>query len=179
MGEIVHAWRDDPGRVRAWLDYARRKGLGAGWLRKTLREDRGYPPAEPLMAGGDPHRYREGPFAVFFEDNEAPPDTEAVPDIGDVRTETNPPLPPDVQRWWAFALDQLAREMPKGAFDTWVRPARLWAFEDNGSGAQVTILAATSQARDWLADRLTRILEHKLSGIAGRPVAVQFVVEAV
>ena len=81
MAEIARAWREDPKRVRAWLAYARRRGLGAGWLRKTLREEPGYPPVEPVRATDDPHRYRDGPLAAFFADEETDGDA-LPPDVG-------------------------------------------------------------------------------------------------
>ena len=45
--EVLAAWKQDPDRLRAWIDYVRAKGGGGGLLRKLLREEPGYPPDEP------------------------------------------------------------------------------------------------------------------------------------
>jgi chromosomal replication initiator protein len=76
------------------------------------------------------------------------------------------------ERLWQAALGQLQVEMPKAAFDTWVRDAQLLAYEDN----QFIVGVANAFARDWLAERLGPIVNRVLTGIAGRTMAVRFVV---
>ena len=76
------------------------------------------------------------------------------------------------ERLWQAALGQLQVEMPKAAFDTWVRDAELLAYEDG----QFIVGVQNAFARDWLAERLGPIVTRVLSGIAGRTVEVRFVV---
>ena len=66
------------------------------------------------------------------------------------------------ERLWQAALGQLQVEMPKAAFDTWVRDAELLAYEDG----QFIVGVQNAFARDWLAERLGPIVTRVLSGIA-------------
>jgi len=76
------------------------------------------------------------------------------------------------ERLWQAALGQLQVEMPKAAFDTWVRDAELLAYEDG----QFIVGVQNAFARDWLAERLGPIVTRVLTGIAGRTMEVRFVV---
>ncbi len=76
------------------------------------------------------------------------------------------------ERLWQAALGQLQIEMPRAAFDTWVRDAEFLAYEDG----TFVIGVQNAYARDWLEDRLLSTVKHVLTGIAGRTVAVRFVV---
>jgi chromosomal replication initiator protein len=78
----------------------------------------------------------------------------------------------NAERLWQAALGQLQVEMPKAAFDTWVRDAELLAYEDG----QFIVGVQNAFARDWLAERLGPIVTRVLTGIAGRTVEVRFVV---
>jgi chromosomal replication initiator protein len=73
---------------------------------------------------------------------------------------------------WQAALGQLQMEMPKAAYDTWVKNAELVAYED---GAFI-IGVGNSYARDWLESRLSSTVIRMLTGIMNRTVAVRFVV---
>ena len=78
----------------------------------------------------------------------------------------------NAERLWQAALGQLQMEMPRAAFDTWVRDAEYLAYEDG----TFIIGVQNAYARDWLEDRLLSTVKHVLTGIAGRTVAVRFVV---
>ena len=73
---------------------------------------------------------------------------------------------------WQAALGQLQLEMPKAAFETWVRDAEFISFEDD----IFTIGTKNAYARDWLTDRLTSTIGKLLTGIMNRTVEVSFVV---
>ena len=73
---------------------------------------------------------------------------------------------------WLAALGQLQLEMPKAAFDTWVRDAELISFDDD----TFTVGTHNAYARDWLADRLTSTITKLLTGIMNQAVEVRFVV---
>ncbi len=73
---------------------------------------------------------------------------------------------------WQAALGQLQLEMPKAAFDTWVRGSELITYEDGA----FTIGVKNAYARDWLEDRLSSTVAKLLSGIMNRTVAVRFTV---
>ena len=71
---------------------------------------------------------------------------------------------------WQAAVGQLQMEMPKAAFDTWVRDAELIAYEDG----VFMIGVPNAYARDWLESRLTSTLTRMLTGIMNRTCAVRF-----
>jgi chromosomal replication initiator protein len=73
---------------------------------------------------------------------------------------------------WQAALGQLQLEMPKAAYDTWVRDADLITFEDGS----FVIGVHNAYARDWLESRLTSTVGRILTGIMNRTVEVRFIV---
>ncbi len=76
------------------------------------------------------------------------------------------------ERLWQAALGQLQVEMPRAAYETWVRDAELLTYEDG----EFVVGVQNAFARDWLEDRLRPTVNRVLSGIAGRTVEVRFVV---
>ena len=56
----------------------------------------------------------------------------------------------NAERHWQAALGQLQMEMPRAAFDTWVRDAEFITYEDG----EFIIGVQNAYARDWLEDRL-------------------------
>jgi len=73
---------------------------------------------------------------------------------------------------WQAALGQLQMEMPKAAFDTWVRDAELISYEDGS----FIIGVQNAYARDWLEGRLSSSIKRLLTGIMNRTVEVCFTV---
>jgi chromosomal replication initiator protein len=73
---------------------------------------------------------------------------------------------------WQAALGQLQMDMPKAAFDTWVRGTEFISYEDG------TFIVAVQNpyARDWLQSRLSSTVTRLLTGIMGRTVEVRFTV---
>ena len=73
---------------------------------------------------------------------------------------------------WQATLGQLEMEMPKAAFDTWVRETEMLAYEDGS----FMIGVHNAYARDWLQSRLSSKVTRLLTGIMDRTVEVRFVV---
>jgi chromosomal replication initiator protein len=73
---------------------------------------------------------------------------------------------------WQATLGQLQMEMPKAAFDTWVRDTELVSYED---GCFIIGLQ-NAYARDWLESRLSSTITRLLTGIMNRTVEVRFTV---
>ncbi|HZD56125.1 MAG TPA: chromosomal replication initiator protein DnaA [Anaerolineales bacterium] len=73
---------------------------------------------------------------------------------------------------WQAALGQLQMDMPKAAYDTWVRDAELISYED---GAFI-IGVQNAYARDWLDNRLSSTVKRLLTGIMNRSVDTRFIV---
>jgi chromosomal replication initiator protein len=73
---------------------------------------------------------------------------------------------------WQAALGQLQIEMPKAAFDTWVRDTEFISYEDGS----FIIGIQNAYARDWLQNRLSSTVTRMLTGIMNRTVEVRFIV---
>ena len=73
---------------------------------------------------------------------------------------------------WQAALGQLQLEMPKAAFDTWVRDAELISASDG----EFEIGVHNAYARDWLDSRLKSTIIKLLTGTLNRKIDVKFVV---
>lgn len=76
------------------------------------------------------------------------------------------------QQAWQATLGHLQMEMPKAAFDTWVRNAEYVSYEDGS----FIIGAPNAYACDWLHSRLLSTVTHLLTGMMNRTVEVRFVV---
>lgn len=73
---------------------------------------------------------------------------------------------------WQATLGQLQLEMPKAAFDTWVKDAELLSYEDGS----FTIGVQNAYARDWLDSRLSSTVRRLLTGMMNRTVEIRFIV---
>ena len=71
---------------------------------------------------------------------------------------------------WQSAMGQLQLEMPKAAYDTWVRDAELISYQDD----LFTIGVQNAYARDWLDNRLKTTITKYLTGSLNRPIKVKF-----
>ncbi len=71
---------------------------------------------------------------------------------------------------WQATIGQLQMEMPKAAFDTWVRNTEFVSYED---GCFI-IGVQNAYARDWLENRLASTAKRILTGIMNRTVEVRF-----
>jgi chromosomal replication initiator protein len=75
-------------------------------------------------------------------------------------------------RAWQAALGQLQMDMPKAAYETWVRDAEFLSYEDGSFMIGVN----NAYARDWLDSRLASTVKRMLTGMMKRTVEVRFVV---
>ena len=102
------------------------------------------------------------------------PAEDAPPQATDAPAPSKPPPfdgPEGIAKAWQAAMGILQMDMPKAAFDTWVQPAYLRAYEE----PDVLVIGASSAyARAWLEDRLAVTLRRILSGILDRDVQVRF-----
>ncbi len=73
---------------------------------------------------------------------------------------------------WRAAQGQLQLEMPKAAYDTWVRDANYFSYEDG----MFVISVQNAYARDWLESRLSSTVIRILTGMMNRTVTVRFIV---
>jgi chromosomal replication initiator protein len=73
---------------------------------------------------------------------------------------------------WQATQGQLQLEMPKAAYDTWVRDADYFSYEDG----TFVISVQNAYARDWLESRLSSTVVRILTGLMNRTVEVRFIV---
>ncbi len=73
---------------------------------------------------------------------------------------------------WQTAYGELQLQLPREAFDTWLRGARLVAHEDG----TFIIGVHNVYAREWLEHRLKKVVMRTLEQIAERAVEVRFVI---
>ena len=73
---------------------------------------------------------------------------------------------------WHAAQGQLQLEMPKAAYDTWVREAEYFSYEDG----TFVVSVHNAYARDWLEGRLSSTVVRILTGMMNRTVEVRFIV---
>jgi len=73
---------------------------------------------------------------------------------------------------WQATVGQLQMDMPKAAFNTWVRDTEMISYEDGS----FIIGIANAYARDWLESRLASTVKRMLTGMMNRSVEVRFVV---
>lgn len=76
------------------------------------------------------------------------------------------------ERAWQATLGQLQMEMPKAAYDTWVRDTELISQEDG----TFIVGVHNAYARDWLESRLSSTIVRILTGMMNRSVEVKFIV---
>ncbi|HIE39606.1 MAG TPA: chromosomal replication initiator protein DnaA, partial [Anaerolineae bacterium] len=68
----------------------------------------------------------------------------------------------NVNQIWQAALGELQLELTRATFDTWLRDAKLVAYEDGAFIIGVT----NAYARDWLANRLHPTIVRILTRLA-------------
>lgn len=73
---------------------------------------------------------------------------------------------------WQATVGQLQVDMPKAAYDTWVRDTECVSYEDG----TFIIGVQNAYARDWLESRLSSTIKRLLTGIMNRSIETRFVV---
>ena len=76
------------------------------------------------------------------------------------------------QQAWQAVQGQLQMEMPKAAYDTWVRNTEFISYEDGSFMVGVQ----NAYAKDWLQSRLSSTIARLLTGMMNRSVQLRFVV---
>ncbi len=71
---------------------------------------------------------------------------------------------------WAAAMQQLRLEMPKAAFDSFVKGARCVSF--NGDTNTMIVEAPSAYAKDWMQSRLSSTIIRLVTGMLNRHVSI-------
>lgn len=73
---------------------------------------------------------------------------------------------------WKATLGELELQMTKATFNTWLKEARLLAYDDD----EFVIGVPNDYAKDWLENRLRETIVRTLSTVSAKDVSVRFVV---
>lgn len=73
---------------------------------------------------------------------------------------------------WKATLGELELQMTKATFNTWLKEARLLAYDED----EYVIGVPNDYAKDWLDNRLSETIVRTLSTVAAKAVSVRFVV---
>lgn len=71
---------------------------------------------------------------------------------------------------WQATLAQLQLQVPRQTFETWLRQTEVIDYREN----VLVVDAKTAFAKDWLENRLLKVIEATLSSVIGVPTQVRF-----
>lgn len=80
-----------------------------------------------------------------------------------------------LEELWNNVLSQVAREVSKPSFETWIKSTKLLAYDNNSS--TVAITAPNSFARDWLENHYSHLITGILTKLTGENLLIKFVVQ--
>jgi hypothetical protein len=78
-------------------------------------------------------------------------------------------LTPEEQNWHTV-LQELALQLPKATYDSWLRDSVVVAATDDG----YEIGLPNAQAKEWLENRLAPTIRRSLASLLGHPVTIRF-----
>lgn len=91
-----------------------------------------------------------------------------------INQENDISISPVFNECWKKALSELQLQLPKETFDTWLRSASLLSSD----GQTYVVGVHNIHAREWLEQRLSKVITRTLTRIAGEAVGVEFEVKA-
>lgn len=159
--EVCRVAARDPDFVWAWVWYVEaHPRLGAGFLRTQLRGSTW--PAEK-KDGAARERERQWQEWQGQEDEDQLPQA-AISPAEEAMARYN--IAPETMAAWKKAQEELALQMTRATFDTWLRGALLLSVEDS----RATLGVRHIYAADWLKNRLDRVIKNTLGRHLDRPV---------
>jgi len=121
------------------------------------------------MAEGPPWKPASTPEPPLDRELALPTPSPAEEDVGEVETAEGKV---GACKLWQRCLSELALQMTRATFDTWLRNTRPVACEDN----TLIIGVQSEYAREWLENRLGQIVARTAAMIAGHEIQVKFAV---
>ena len=162
------AWREvaevaarDPDFVWAWVRYVEaHPNLGAGFLRAQLRGSTW--PAQKKDPGARQRERRWQEWQSQEAENDPPRPALSPREEAMARYD----IAPETMEVWKRAQEELALQMTRATFDTWLRNALLLRVDDG----RATLGVRHTHAVDWLKNRLDRVIRDTLGRHLDRPV---------
>jgi hypothetical protein len=135
--------------------------LEAGWDPPEVGEDK----APPAGAVGDGSGRPEGQLPTTKADRK--PLLAIVDDQGRER---------DPYEWFAALKDELQLQLPRAAFDTWLRPAELVDYRppDGDTAGVITIRLHNLYAHEWVKHRLHRVIQRLVDTMGPGSITVEY-----
>ena len=98
---------------------------------------------------------------------------QAANDISGQEMESVDPKKARARGIWEDVLGELQLQMTKDTFTTWLKPARVLAYEDN----TLTVAVENGYAKDWLDNRLRITIGRTLERVVGEEMVLEIVVD--
>lgn len=93
------------------------------------------------------------------------------PTFSNVQSPESANLKQDVaHNFWRATLAQLQLQVPRQTFETWLKQTEVIDYCEN----VLVVDAKTAFAKDWLENRLVKVIEATLSSVIGMPTQVRF-----
>lgn len=110
-------------------------------------------------------------WAKIVEGKAPPPVPNPQPGPATIYSPPEPPPPPSPdENLWEEILSSLELQMPKLAFDCWLRETHLIERTDS----TLIIEAPNSQAKEWLENRLHETIMRTVSNITGQSLEIKY-----
>lgn len=77
-------------------------------------------------------------------------------------------MSPEEKDLWKITLGQLAGQMTKSTFNTWIKDSQLHFLDDG----QAVVLVRNEYAADWINNRLKPTVDHILTAVSGREITI-------
>jgi len=132
----------------------------AGWLRRAIEQN--YTPPKPVKKASSKSK-KAAKTALKAKKGPTVSDT-ANEDDWRLPEPSEPAFdgPAKMKKIWKTAYNELELQLPKEAFDTWLRPSHILAYK-NGV---ITIGVHNKYAREWLEQRLKKPILRVLQQVA-------------
>jgi hypothetical protein len=111
-------------------------------------------------------------WAKIVEGKAPPPVPNPQPGPVTIYSSPEPPPPPSPDEdLWEEILNSLQLQMPKLAFDNWLRETYLIERTDS----TLIVEVPNSQAKEWVENRLHKIIMRTVSNITGQSLEIEYI----
>jgi hypothetical protein len=135
----------------------------AGWLVKAIEEL--YPPPRGFKSKAEIAQEQAEELRQVEEQSQ---------EHHRLAEEQKPVAPAYIIRLWQTAYGEIQLQMPREAFDTWLRSAKLLKGRKRNGSIRLTIGVHNVYAREWLEYRLKKVVHRVVTQIAKCEVELTF-----
>jgi hypothetical protein len=164
-----HAWREARPSLYDRIEYKRaqtrgtpvspQKEIEPAWPPRAKRSEGEQARSGPECACSGPERACSGPERACSEG-----ETKNIPVFDPIEKQGR-----SLDTAWKTALAELAMQVPRQAYYTWIRPLRPGGWREGLDGARALLLCPNAYILEWCRERLAPAIQRVLGGILGRP----------